>query len=145
MALRPRHLRRYRQIAEILTRHGFGAIVAQLDLGTRLNLSTRFLRRKPAPETHDEMTLARHVVLALEELGPTFIKLGQLLSTRSDLLPPNYIAELSRLQDNVAPAAWPTVKIIIEQELGQSIEQVFKTFETIPIAAASLAQVHAAI
>jgi ubiquinone biosynthesis protein len=141
-ALRPRHLRRYRQIAEVLTRHGFGAVVAQLGLDVYLNLPRRMLRRRPVLAA--EMTPAKHLVLAMEELGPTFIKLGQILSTRSDLLPPSFIAELSRLQDDVIPIPWASTKATLEQELGAPIEELFMTFETTPLASASLGQVHAA-
>jgi ubiquinone biosynthesis protein len=82
--------------------------------------------------------------LVLEELGPTFIKLGQVLSTRPDLLPPAYITELTKLQDTVPPAEWELIRAQVEAELGAPLEQRFSTFEPIPIAAASLAQVHAA-
>jgi ubiquinone biosynthesis protein len=143
MALRPRHLRRYRQIAEVLTKHGFGAIVYQLGLDHYLDLPDRILRRKPSEK--ELITPAHRVTLALEELGPTFVKLGQILSTRSDLLPPSFVTELSRLQDDVAPAVWETVKATIQKELGQSLSEVFAEFNETPLAAASLAQVHAAI
>jgi ubiquinone biosynthesis protein len=142
MQVTPRHLGRYRQIAEILISHGFGAILAQLDLDPNLNLPQRLLsRQKPPPP---DTTAAQHVRLALEELGPTFIKFGQILSTRPDVLPPAYIIELSRLQDQVPPAPWPAVKAYIEQELGDSLERLFASFDPTPLAAASLAQVHAA-
>lgn len=142
-ALRPRHLRRYHQIAEVLTRHGFGALVAQLGLAQQLNLPRRLLRQKPLEDS--ELTLAEHVRLALEELGPTFIKVGQLLSTRSDLIPPAFVTELSRLQDDVPPVSWESAQSAIEHELGAPIDQIFQSVEQIPFAAASLGQVHGAI
>ena len=143
MRLSRHHLHRYRQVVEVLTRHGFGVIVAELDLHTHLNLPRRLRRRQSAETTG--VTPAQHIHLALEELGPTFIKLGQILSTRTDLLPPNFISELSRLQDDVAPAPWPAIKTVLETELGAPVEQFFQQFDQTPLAAASLGQVHAAI
>jgi ubiquinone biosynthesis protein len=142
MALRPRHISRYGRIAEVLTRHGFGAVVAQLGLTQYLDLTRRIFRRPREPE--DDLTPAKHVRLALEELGPTFVKLGQILSTRPDLLPPEFINELSLLQDSVPPAPWDTIRPYLEAELGYSIEQLFIAFDPTPIASASLAQVYAA-
>lgn len=142
MALRPRHLRRYRQIVEVLTRHGFEALVTQLNLRPYLNMPRRFRRQTSEPP--GEVTPAQHIRLALEELGPTFVKLGQILSTRPDLLPPEFISELSKLQDEVPPAPWEKIKAIIETELDATLDNLFTFFDPTPIAAASLAQVHAA-
>ena len=142
MPLRPRHIRRYQQIAEVLTRHGFGAIVAQMGLDRYLDLPRRLLRRQPPPT---EVTPAQHVRRALEELGSTFVKLGQLLSTRPDILPPDFIAELSQLQDNVPPGPWEPVHALLEEELGAPLGEFFMAFDPTPVAAASLAQVHAAL
>jgi len=142
MPLRPRHLRRYGQIAEVFTRHGFGAIVAQLGLSRYLGLPQRLLSREPPPTG---VTAAQHLRLALEELGATFVKLGQLLSTRPDLLPPDFITELSKLQDEVPPGPWEPVQALIEAELGAPLGEFFMAFDPTPIAAASLAQVYAAL
>ena len=141
MLLRPRHLRRYSQIAQVLSDYGFGALLAQLGLSDRLNLPRRIFRRK-APE--DELSAARRVRLALEELGPTFIKLGQIASVRPDLLPPAFLEELSQLQDNVAPLPWEAMREVLESELEAPVEALFLNFETDPIASASLAQVYRA-
>jgi ubiquinone biosynthesis protein len=135
-------LRRYRQIIEVLARHGFGAALSQIGIGRRVQLPLRLLRREEADV--DKITPAQHLRLALEELGPTFIKLGQILSTRPDLLPPDFVTELVRLQDAVPPEPWEPIKASIEAELEQPLEEVFPTFDPTPIAAASLGQVHAA-
>ena len=140
---RPRHLNRYRKIAEVMARHGFGAIVAEMGLGGALNLPRRMLRRDAMPETR--RTGAQHLREALEELGPTFVKLGQIASTRPEILPPAYTEELSKLQDDVPPAPWEDIKPLLEEELGQPMEEVFLAFDPEPIASASLAQVYAAI
>ncbi|UCG24289.1 MAG: AarF/ABC1/UbiB kinase family protein [Chloroflexota bacterium] len=140
---RPRHLNRYRKIAEVMARHGFGAIVAEMGLGGALNLPRRLLRREPPPETR--RTAAQHLREALEELGPTFIKLGQIASTRPEILPPAFTEELSRLQDDVPPAPWDEIKVVLEEELDQPIEEVFLALDPTPIASASLAQVYAAL
>ena len=137
-----RHLQRYREIVRVFVRHGFGELVETLELLPYLSLPRRLLRRgRPATPP---LGVPQRVRLALEELGPTFIKLGQILSTRPDLLPPAYIAELAKLQDTVPPAPWEPVRIQLEAELGAPLEELFATFDPTPIAAASLAQVYAA-
>jgi ubiquinone biosynthesis protein len=140
---RPRHLNRYRQIAEVMARHGFGAVVAEMGLGGALNIPRRLLRREPVTATRP--TAAQHLREALEELGPTFVKLGQIASTRPEILPPAFIDELSKLQDDVPPAPWEDIKPVLESELSQPLEEVFLAFDPEPIASASLAQVYAAI
>jgi len=132
-----RHLRRFQQIAQILARHGFGELLDLLGTAPVFPLP-RALRRRPS------LGPPQRLRMALEELGPTFVKLGQVLSTRPDLLPPAYIAELARLQDAVPPAPWELVRAQIETELGAPIDEVFATLAPEPLAAASLAQVHAA-
>lgn len=134
-SLIPRRWRRYREISRILLRHGFGSLL-------EMARPRRGLFRWPGPPGAPPP--ARHLCLALEELGPTFIKLGQILSTRSDLIPPAYVAELVRLQDRVAPFPFAQVRRQVEGELGAPLERLFATFEETPLAAASLSQVHAA-
>lgn len=141
--LRPRHLARYRRIAEVLARHGFGAILTQLGLDDRLNIPRRLLRR--GVEDAERVPPAVRLRLALQELGPTFIKLGQIASTRPEILPPSVLAELGNLQDNVPPDAWEVVQPLIEAELGRPLAEVFLAFDPTPIASASLAQVYPAM
>lgn len=90
-------------------------------------------------------TPPEHVRVALEELGTTFIKLGQILSTRADLLPPRYLDELARLQDSVPPLAFDELKGVVAEELGRPIDEAFTSFDPNPLAAGSIGQVHLAI
>src|SRR5512139_1216309 len=120
LRLRPRYLRRYRRITEVLVRHGFGAIVAQLGLDQALDLRRRLAPPPEQPVTRK--TAAVHLREAIEELGPTFIKLGQIGSTRPDVLPPEFIDELASLQDNVPPAPWDEIQATIVKELGRPLE-----------------------
>lgn len=142
MLIRPRYLRRYRQIVEILADYGFGAFLAQMGLSDRLNIPRRWRRRRDIPG--DEITNPRRLRRALEDMGPTFIKFGQIMSTRSDVLPPEYLEELSYLQDEVPPVSWEEAREVIETELGASVNDLFAQVDPVPIASASLAQVHVA-
>ncbi len=133
--------KRYRQIGEVLAKHGLGYVASVVGLGRWLPFHHGMLghARRDLPYTTPE-----HLRLALEELGPTFIKLGQLLSTRSDLLPPAYLGELSKLQDGAPPVATTVIRALIEQELGAPVEKLFNVFESEPLASASIGQAHAA-
>jgi ubiquinone biosynthesis protein len=135
-----RHLRRYQQIGSTFVRHGFGFALKQLQPAVRARLG----RPSMTPVQVPAESLAVHFRLALEELGPTFVKFGQVLSTRPDLLPPAYIVELTRLQDEVPPEPWEAIRAVLTRELGRPPEEVFASIDPVPMAAASLSEVHAA-
>lgn len=146
LVLRRRYAARYRQITTTLVAHGFGGLVAPIGISLRGRLPRR---RMPAvdgatPPQGVGATRPMHLRLALEELGPVFIKLGQILSTRADLLPPEYIAELIKLQDHVPPAPFAAIEQVIETELGQPIAAAFAEIDPTALATASIGQVHAA-
>jgi len=135
-----RYLGRYRQIAHVFWSYGFGYLLDQLGLTALLSLPRRIVRR-PIP---DRLSGPERLRLALTALGPTFVKLGQALSTRPDLLPPAWIEELNRLQDTVPSFPVDIAIATIEAELELPIATLFRSFERKPMAAASLGQVHAA-
>lgn len=137
-----RNLKRYRQIVGILIKYGFAEAVGRMNLRAYLQLGKRFLRR--SPETTTRLSAAERIRLVLEELGPTFIKLGQLVSTRSFLIPADFVNELTKLQDEVKPLAFDQIQGYIETQFGQSIEEKFETFREEAIAGASIAQAHRA-
>ncbi len=134
------NLKRYRTIMTVLARHGFSSLQEYLQLERRLSLP----RHLPKPDVLIDLTPAEHLRLALEELGPTFVKLGQILSTRPDLLGPDFIKELTKLQDAVPPAPWEDVRAVLIEELGGEPDRFFAQIDPLPLAGASLAQVHAA-
>jgi ubiquinone biosynthesis protein len=138
-----RHRQRYQEIAEVFLRHGFGYLFK--NLGPEWAPLRRSSKSADQPAAAvAEQDLPTHFRQALEELGPTFVKLGQVLSTRPDLLPPAYVAELSKLQDSVPPAPWEAIRDVITQELGRPPEEVFASVDPKPLGAASLGQVYAA-
>ncbi|GAA3871009.1 AarF/ABC1/UbiB kinase family protein [Leifsonia kafniensis] len=134
------HLDRYRQVAQILAKHGLGYLIGELGL-ERWRAAV-----DAAPgDAGTHLTNPAHLRAALEELGPTFIKLGQLLSTRSDLLPPEYVAELSKLQSGAPPVPSKIVLQVIRTELGAAVGDLFAEFDEKPLASASIGQAHAAV
>ena len=120
-------LRRYREIVTVLARHGIGIV------------GDEFIKHEPGDRAR-----AAHLRRACEELGTMFIKLGQVLSTRGDLLPEAYRAELAKLQDEVAPLSQDVITAVIREDLGASPNTIFASFDPKPLGSASIGQVHAA-
>jgi ubiquinone biosynthesis protein len=131
-----------RRILDVLLAEGFGFVVVRMNLHKLIRLPKRlrrYLTATPAP-----VTFPHQIRRVVEELGPTFIKFGQMLSSRPDVLPDAYIAEFSALQDHVAPLPFEEVKAVLEAELGRPWTEVFATLDEEPLASASLAQVYGA-
>src|SRR5690242_16965091 len=134
-----RNLGRLSEIAQVAVRHGFGYWF------DTHRLTDLFPRRGPRVEFDGQPSQrGQHLREMLDELGPTFVKFGQLLSTRPDVLPPDIIAELRGLQDDVRPVPLADIEKVVEEDLGLTIEQLFTDFEERPVAAASIGQVHRA-
>ncbi|OQW97715.1 MAG: ABC transporter [Desulfobacteraceae bacterium A6] len=138
-----RHLNRYRQILAVLFRYGFGDIIELLKIEQYIEIGLQMISRKRR-ERVEKLTRAERMRMAFEELGPTYIKLGQVLSTRPDLIPVDLTHELSKLQDEVPPFPFSDAKKIIESELGILSEEIFESLSEIPVASASIGQVHRA-
>jgi ubiquinone biosynthesis protein len=133
-----RDIGRVREISAVLVRHGFGEVVTRLGLGGQKDVEGG------GPQATKRPSLAERIRLVLEDLGPSFVKLGQIASTRADLLPKEVIDELKKLQDSVPPLPSAEIKEQIERSLGGAVSDVFSTFVEEPLAAASIAQVHRA-
>lgn len=138
-----RHLNRYHRILRVLFKYGFDDLVERLHIDQYLESGLQMINRKPRPQVQ-RLSRPQRLRMAMEELGPTFVKLGQLLSTRPDFIPPDYLVELSKLQDNVPPFAYQEVVEIFAEEFGKPPEDVFAHFNRQPLAAASIGQVHRA-
>src|SRR5215212_4662733 len=136
VSLKPERLKRYKDVAMLLIKYG------RSDLISMAGLEGSVLPDEIAAES--EIAPAEDLAKDLEKLGPTFIKLGQLLSTRADLLPGPYLDALARLQDHIEPFPYEHVERIVSGELGVRISKAFADFDPVPLAAASLSQVHRA-
>ena len=137
-----RSIRRYRTILGILIKYGFGHVVEQLNINYYLELGRRIVTLGTAPKEIERLTQPERLRLAMEELGPTFIKLGQVLSTRPDLIPREYADEFRKLQDKVPALPFQAIQGQIERELGGPLNDCFAHLDSQPLAAASVAQVH---
>jgi ubiquinone biosynthesis protein len=139
-----RHLNRYRQILGILFKYGFGDLLESLKIDQYLEVGLQLISGKRKAGRDERLTRPQRVRMALEELGPTYIKLGQVLSTRPDLIPVEFIRELAKLQDHVPPFAFAEAQAIIERELDRPLAEIFEFIDAEPAASASIAQVHRA-
>lgn len=139
-----RSIARMQSVARTLAMHGFGHFVDRLDLAGLLPLAARWRAPIASGETPAPRTVGRRLATVAEELGPTFVKLGQMLSTRPDLLPADIVTELRRLQDRVAPFPTAEARRIVEDELGAPIAAGYAEFADEPFASGSIAQVYEA-
>lgn len=139
-----RHLNRYHRILRVLFKYGFNDLIDRLHIDQYLESGLQMINRKPRQQV-SRLSRPERLRLVFEELGPTFIKLGQLLSTRPDLIPADFLGELAKLQDDIPPFSLEEVRDILREELGRYPEEIFLYFDIEPLAAASIGQVHRAV
>src|SRR5438874_6476596 len=140
-----RSISRLSEIAQVMVRHGFGYFLEAHKLSDLLPGRSAEDRLANVSAEHGAASArGQHLREVLDELGPTFVKFGQLLSTRPDVVPPDIVVELRGLQDDVRPFPFEQAERVIEEELGNTLERLFLDFEPAPVAAASIGQVHCA-
>jgi ubiquinone biosynthesis protein len=136
------NIKRYQEIITVFAKHGFGLIIDQLGIFDYLKMR----KHNDDAETKDsKRSIGERLRISLEELGPTFVKVGQVLSTRADIVPHDIVEELKKLQSSVQPFPFSEVKALIESEFDDVLENIFKEFSQEPIASASISQVHYAV
>jgi len=138
-----RNLNRYRQILAVLFKYGFGDLIELLKIDQYIEVGLQLIS-KDRRKRLEKLSRAERIRMAFEELGPTYVKLGQILSTRPDLIPIDFTKELSKLQDKVPPFSFNEAKRTVESEFNKPIEELFAFFSETPVAAASIGQVHKA-
>ncbi len=141
---RVKYINRYREIAMQFSKSGLGFIIEEIGLDRVLSLPKRILLRQQNDE-YLEKTYAERIRIFIEEMGTTFIKLGQIASTRADLLPPDLINELEKLQSHVSPFPASDARALIEESLEADIDDIFMIFDDVPVGSASIGQVHRAM
>ncbi len=138
-----RHLTRYRQILTVLFKYGFENLVEHIKIEQYIEIGLQMISRKPRAKVA-KLSRAERIRMMFEELGPTYIKLAQVLSTRPDLIPVDLLSELAKLQDKVPSFPFSDAQDIIFKQLGQTVPDLFETIDKTPIASASIGQVHRA-
>lgn len=137
-----RGMKRLKQISSVFIRHGFYDVVFRLSIPGLSGSISKWEREYPETVEGETLSTAQRARMCFEELGPTFIKLGQMLSLEPDIIPSEYVEEFKKLQDKVPPFSFEEALEIIESELGEKQGRIFRSLDSIPIAAASVSQVH---
>lgn len=136
------NIKRYQEIITVFAKHGFGLIIDQLGIFDYLKMRKHSTNAEVA---NSKRSIGERLRISLEELGPTFVKVGQILSTRADIVPHDIVKELKKLQSSVQPISFDEVKTVIESEFEDPLENIFKELTQEPIASASISQVHRAV
>lgn len=139
-----RHVNRYIEILKVLIKYGFEDLVSHTSLKNVISFGRKIGIKKINPGVFS-LSRWERIRMVFEELGPTFIKFGQIMSTRPDLIPIELTNELKKLQDSVTPFSEAEALETLEKELGKPVSEIFQNFHATPVAAASLAQVHKAV